>query len=61
MNKLEMLKNKKPYLWINPGKLSSEKALSKQVLALKDIRDAEDRLQRFAPLLIKLFPELEAS
>ncbi|MCK5153953.1 MAG: D-serine ammonia-lyase [Spirochaetales bacterium] len=61
MNTLEMIKNQKPLLWVNPSKLSSKKSLSKQFLTFTDIKDAEDRLQRFAPLLIKLFPELEAS
>ncbi|RKX85187.1 MAG: D-serine ammonia-lyase, partial [Spirochaetes bacterium] len=61
MNTLNMIKNKKPVLWINPNKSNTKESLSIQSLTLDDIHDAEDRLQRFAPLLIKLFPELIAS
>ncbi|MDA3940192.1 MAG: D-serine ammonia-lyase [Spirochaetia bacterium] len=61
MNAFELIKNKKPLLWINPDKLNSEKALSTKTLTTSDIKEAEERLQRFAPLLIKIFPELQST
>jgi D-serine dehydratase len=61
MNILNLMKNKKPVLWINPNKLDSEKALFSQSLTSNDLKDAEARLNRFAPLIVRLFPELESS
>jgi len=61
MKVLELIKNKKPVLWINSDKLKSEEALLGQSLTQSNIKDAEDRLQRFALLLLKLFPELKVS
>ena len=61
MNDIDKLESRKPFLWINPSKLSSEKALSKQKLSHGDIQKAFNRLERFAPLLVKLFPELNSS
>ncbi len=53
-----MMRERKPFLWINPNKISSENALSRQELSLHDIQEASGRLKRFAPLMVKLFPEL---
>lgn len=61
MNDIDKLKCREPFLWINPNKISSEKALSRQRLSLNDIQEAYKRLKRFAPLLVKLFPELNSS
>ncbi len=61
MNYLENLKDKKPFLWINPNKLPSEEALSLQSLTRDDIDDVEQQLKLFGPILIKLFPELKVS
>ena len=60
MNDIDKLESRKPFLWINLNKLSSEKALSKQKLSHGDIQEAFNRLERFAPLLVKLFPELNS-
>lgn len=43
--------------WFNPSITSLEKALPYVGLDDKDIKDASDRLKRFAPYLIKAFPE----
>ena len=43
----------KETVWLNP-KLGQE---ARQDLSKKDIQKASDRLQRFAPLIMKLFPE----
>lgn len=61
MNDIDKLKSREHFLWINPNKISSEKSLPLQELSLCDIREAEERLKRFAPLLVKFFPELEVS
>ena len=54
---LQKLKQDKPWLWLNPGLGCTPDAR----LSMADIQDAEARLQRFAPFLQTLFPELAAS
>ena len=61
LNNINKLKSKKPFLWINPNKLCTEKALVQQELTLDHIQEAGSRLKRFAPLLVKMFPELNSS
>ncbi len=46
-----------PLLWLNPDYLAGGSELP---LTLRDIEDADWRLQLFAPLLSQLFPELAA-
>ncbi|WP_075865450.1 D-serine ammonia-lyase [Carboxydothermus islandicus] len=53
------IKNFKPVFWQNPNKLSANKALARIDFSFDDILDAQKRLQRFAPLIKKLFPETE--
>jgi len=43
--------------WFNPNLTSAEEGLKPVGLTRADAEDAEARLQRFAPLLIKAFPE----
>lgn len=43
--------------WINENLQETTKALSNINLTMKDIDDAEKRLERFAPFILKLFPE----
>lgn len=60
---LEALKNYEEVLWINQKKLPFEAAIQKiylehpQVPTLEDIKDADRRLRRFAPVFQILFPE----
>ena len=54
---LQKLKKDQPWLWLNPDLGSTPDTR----LSMADIHDAESRLQRFAPLLQTLFPELIAS
>ncbi|MCK5199905.1 MAG: D-serine ammonia-lyase [Spirochaetales bacterium] len=61
MDAVTNMREKNSFLWINPNKLSSEKALSQQKLSSGDIQEARERLKRFAPLLVKLFSELNNS
>lgn len=61
MDAVKNMREKKPFIWINSNKLSSEKSLMQQKLNLNDIKEAEKRLKRFAPLLVKMFHELNSS
>ena len=54
---LQKLSTDKPWLWLNPALGTAPDGR----LSMTDIHDAEARLQRFAPLLQILFPELKAS
>lgn len=49
---------KRPCLWINPDRLTGNEALAAADIGLADIEAAAARLQRFAPLLARLFPEV---
>lgn len=58
---LDYLRNRTPFLWRNPNRIPLASLPPGFPLSLSDIRDADARLRRFAPLLASLFPELEAS
>jgi len=58
---LETLKAAQPLFWANPGWKPLVECRDSLPLKLADILDAEKRLQRFAPLLAKCFPELKTS
>lgn len=47
----------KPVLWKNPDRMNSKTALDEIVFKYEDIIDAKERLERFAPLIKRLFPE----
>ncbi|MBR3395934.1 MAG: D-serine ammonia-lyase [Firmicutes bacterium] len=47
----------KEVCWINPKKIPFAEAKDKLVFGPEDIAEASARLQRFAPLLAKIFPE----
>ena len=60
MQNQDLLKNigdGKEVIWINENLEDAKKALSKITITLKDIEDAEARLARFAPFILKAFPE----
>lgn len=54
---LKKVSNGKEVAWVNENLETAEKALSKINLSMKDIDDAEARLARFAPFILKAFPE----
>ncbi len=54
------LKNKNPCLWINSDYQPSKIVLPKLPLQKADILATSERLERFKPLLVKLFPELKS-
>ena len=43
--------------WVNPGLVPWEEALSRLGIGGEDIDDAQERLKRFAPFILKCFPE----
>lgn len=58
---IEKMKSTKEVVWINPDKIPFSEAEDKLLLGKEDIRDASERWKRFAPFLMKAFPETEAS
>ncbi len=56
---IRKIKELQPIIWDNPLKKSAKEVLEGFSLKFEDIEDAENRLQRFAPLLYKYFPETE--
>jgi D-serine dehydratase len=56
---LDALRRQEPLLWINPALKPVEEALPELPLGMDDIKDAELRLERFAPLLAQLFRATE--
>jgi len=58
---LKDVSEQKEVLWLNDKLLPFEKALSmgKMIITSEEVKDAEDRLQRFAPFIAKCFPETE--
>lgn len=57
---LEPVKNAREVIWINPDKKPFARAAAETELTMADIRDAEARLSRFAPFIMKKFPETAA-
>ena len=58
---VEHLRRREPLLWINPRLRPASEALPELPLGMHDIRDAEARLERFAPLLAQLFADTKES
>lgn len=64
---IQILKEKHPLLhklvlteevfWVNPNKEDFETGIKKAPLTEDDVKDAEERLKRFAPYIAKAFPE----
>ena len=54
---IDNLMGYKPVFWVNKGLDSTDNVLSELPLTIEDMADAEKRLQRFAPLIERLFPE----
>lgn len=56
---LEKVANLEPTVWINPDRETGEKAWANVEFTIDDIIDAEKRMKRFAPLMVKLFSAVE--
>ena len=54
---LKDIQNGKEVFWINPDKTNCEEAMEHIELTMADVDDAEQRLKRFAPFIMKCFPE----
>jgi D-serine dehydratase len=54
---IDNLMEYKPVFWINKGKNRTFDVLPELPITIEDMNDAEARLQRFAPLISRLFPE----
>jgi D-serine dehydratase len=49
----------KPVFWTNPGQVTTALALEEIELTQDDVKDAQARLDRFAPYIKRVFPETE--
>ena len=47
----------KEVVWVNPDKKAFVKSAKDSELAMADVEDAELRLKRFAPFIMRCFPE----
>ena len=56
---IKKLKNQEEFLWVNPEITSYTQADFGYPLTAQQILEAQQRLERFAPLLKKLFPQTE--
>lgn len=54
---LKDVKNLKPTVWINPGIKHGQSAWENIDIDIEDIKNADNRLRRFAPLLMKYFED----
>ncbi|WP_370866953.1 D-serine ammonia-lyase [Paenibacillus chitinolyticus] len=54
---LNKLISTKELVWLNPNLEKFETGIKKSPLTQDDVRDAEERLKRFAPYIAKVFPE----
>ena len=54
---LDDISKEKEVVWINPKKVDYETSMKNSELTMADIDDAESRLERFAPFIMKCFPE----
>lgn len=54
---LEQLKNQQEVCWHNPKNAPFAQAIEGSSLTMADVRDAAERLQRFAPYFCAVFPE----
>lgn len=58
---LQDVKNEKETVWINKKKKSGQEVWNNFPFDENDIKDAEDRLKRFAPLLMEYFDDTKAT
>lgn len=51
------MQQEKEVSWVNPDKVDFEQSMEDSELTMADVDDAEARLERFAPFIMKCFPE----
>lgn len=54
---LKEIQDEQEIVWVNPDKTDFETACQGAELTMKDVEEAEARLLRFAPFIMKCFPE----
>lgn len=54
---LKEIAKEKEIIWINPDKTTFREGMKNSELTMADVEDAEARLTRFAPFIMKCFPE----
>ena len=54
---LKEIRSEKEVFWKNPDKSACGEAMEQIELGMEDVEDAERRLERFAPFIMKCFPE----
>lgn len=54
---LQQIVDKKEVLWVNPLNGNSANGIEQSGISFKDVKEASDRLQRFAPYIQAVFPE----
>lgn len=55
MKEIHSVVEREEYFWVNPIYKKNEEV--EGLLTLEDVKDAEDRLNRFKPYIVKVFPE----
>ncbi|AKV55727.1 D-serine dehydratase [Bifidobacterium actinocoloniiforme DSM 22766] len=58
---LDDLRHEKETTWFNSRLQSAQEGIAHVGLTIKDVDDAADRLKRFAPLIMDLFPSIKTS
>ncbi|PEL13952.1 D-serine ammonia-lyase [Bacillus sp. AFS017336] len=58
---LEQLINLDEYFWLNPKLVEFQSAIKNSPLTQDDVKDADERLKRFAPYISKVFPETQVT
>lgn len=54
---IRRMQQEEEIIWINSDKAGYEKSMENSELTMADVEDAEARLQRFAPFIMRCFPE----
>ena len=54
---IKEMQQEKEIVWINPDRTDYEKSMEVSTLTMADVEDAEARLKRFAPFIMRCFPE----
>ena len=54
---LKEIREEKEVFWMNPDKTNCQEAMKHIKLTMENVNDAEKRLERFAPFIMKCFPE----
>lgn len=57
---VQMMKEARETFWMNPNRSQLNSAICASELSIQEIEDAQERLLRFAPLIMKCFPETKA-